>query len=233
MAINPLRHLAVFSPAAFGERRVDVIGVGATGSRIAMSVAKLGVTNLHVWDGDTIAPHNIANQLYDVADIGANKAEAIGRRIKAATGTQITVHPKHLESQTALGQYAFLLVDSFETRRAIVEHSLQFNVQTNLVIETRLGIDVLRVYCFNPNRREELDAWLETLYAAPRRPANACASPIAVGPTADVVAGIAVWQFIRQFSYDQGGEDRPEFEAIMGVRPPAISMRRLPHEVLV
>ena len=40
--------MMVFEPSEFGDRRVDIIGVGAVGSKIALEVAKLGVRNIHL-----------------------------------------------------------------------------------------------------------------------------------------------------------------------------------------
>ena len=44
--IDTTRHVEVFSPDAFGSRRIDIIGAGASGSRIVLALAKLGIENI-------------------------------------------------------------------------------------------------------------------------------------------------------------------------------------------
>src|SRR5579859_3245481 len=96
MAIDPSRHLEVFSPASFGERRVDVIGCGATGSRVALSLAKLGIVNIHIWDDDVVSDVNLANQVYGLNHVGEPKVDALWNIIKDNTGTTTVRHPaKH------------------------------------------------------------------------------------------------------------------------------------------
>ena len=74
-SIDTRRHIDVFSPDLFGKRRIDVIGAGATGSRVVLALAKLGLDNIHVWDFDHVEAHNIANQVFGLADIGKLKID--------------------------------------------------------------------------------------------------------------------------------------------------------------
>ena len=85
-ALEVMRHLSVFSPHAFGNKRVDVVGAGATGSRIVFSLAKLGVANIHVWDFDKVEEHNIPNQVFSLSDIGKFKGEALKEIVAAEAG---------------------------------------------------------------------------------------------------------------------------------------------------
>lgn len=147
MPVNPLRHMEVFDPRSFGRRRVDVIGVGATGSHVVVSLAKLGVDNIHVWDPDKVESHNVANQAFGNGDIGSPKVEALARIVKALTGDEIATHCERVTGDTqGLGDLVFLLVDSMKTRREIFEGALQSNLTTQLLIETRMGADSGRIY---------------------------------------------------------------------------------------
>ena len=119
MAIDPTRHLSVFSPHAFGKKRVDIIGAGATGSRIVLSLAKLGVENIHVWDFDKVEEHNIANQIYGLENIGEPKVRALADVIKKSTGTAITAHDERVDGSKQLGEAVFLLTDTMESRKEI------------------------------------------------------------------------------------------------------------------
>lgn len=224
MPVNPLRHMEVFDPRSFGRRRVDVIGVGATGSHVVVSLAKLGVDNIHVWDPDKVESHNVANQAFGNGDIGSPKVEALARIVKALTGDEIATHCERVTGDTqGLGDLVFLLVDSMKTRREIFEGALQSNLTTQLLIETRMGADSGRIYSFNPNVPAEVDRWLKTLYEDRPVTTTACGASTTVGPTAQIIANFAVWQMIRWFkAVDAKQGLELEHELIVSLRPPQL-----------
>jgi molybdopterin/thiamine biosynthesis adenylyltransferase len=226
MAVDPLRHLSVFSPHAFGARRVDIIGCGATGSRIALDLAKLGVENIHVWDFDKVEEHNVANQVFGNSDVGELKVEALAALIKATTGTSVTTHAERVDGSQALGEVVFLLTDTMSSRKEIWNGALKFKLKTKLLVETRMGADNGRVYSINPNKPGHIKAWEETLYDDAEAEVSACGTSISVGPTAEVIAGLAVWQMIRWFAVEQGGEDDLDNEIIFSLRPMTTISRR-------
>lgn len=226
MAIDPLRHLTVFSPHAFGGRRVDVVGCGATGSRIALSLAKLGVENIHAWDFDQVEEHNIPNQAFGMADIGKTKISALAALVKTARGTEITVHQEKVDGTQQLGEIVFLLTDTMFSRKEIWNGALKYKLRTNLLIETRMGADNGRVYTVNPNKPAHIKAYEETLYEDAEAEVSACGASVSVGPTAEVISGLAVWQMIRWFSVEQGGDDELENEIIFSLRPMMTIVRK-------
>jgi molybdopterin/thiamine biosynthesis adenylyltransferase len=219
MAVDPLRHLSVFSPYAFGTRRVDVIGCGATGSRIVLSLAKLGVENIHVWDFDQVEEHNIANQAFGLGDVGASKVNALAALIEATTGTKINAHAERVDGSQVLGDVVFLLTDTMSSRKEIWEKGLKFKLKSKLLIETRMGADNGRIYTVNPNKPGHIKAWEEVLYDDAEAEVSACGASVSVGPTAEIISGIAVWQMIRWFSTEEGGDDKLDNEIIFSLRP--------------
>lgn len=226
MSVDPLRHLSVFSPHAFGAKRVDVVGCGATGSRIALSLGKLGVENIHVWDFDTVEEHNVANQVFGNGDVGKLKVEALAAIIKAATGTSVTTHAERVDGSQFLGEVVFLLTDTMSSRKEVWNGALKFKLRTKLLIETRMGADNGRVYTVNPNKPGNIKAWEETLYEDTEAEVSACGASVSVGPTAEVIAGLAVWQMIRWFAVEQGTEDDIDNEIIFSLRPMTTISRR-------
>lgn len=219
MSVDPLRHLSVFSPDAFGERRVDIIGAGSSGSHIAMQCAKLGITNIHVWDADTVAEHNVANQLYDNVDILRPKVEALYDHILRATGTHITIHKEEVDGSQVLGDIVFLLTDSMISRRAIWERGIKMKLSIRLLIETRMSADQGRVYVINPCDPEHIDKYEQTLYSDAEAEVSACGASTSVGPTAEFLAGLATWQLIRWFAIENGFDDQLDNELIFTMRP--------------
>lgn len=218
MSIDPLRHLKVFSPDHFNPEKVHVIGCGATGSKIAMSLAKLGITRIHLWDDDKVEEHNVANQLFGNDQIGQYKVEALAAVIKQQTGIDVVQHLQRVENERFAG-IVFLLVDTMEDRRNIFDACLKNNFAVKLVIETRMDADNLRVYSFTPYDQSEIKAWYSTLYSDDETPVSACGASTSVGATADIVSGMAVWQLIRWFAR----QDKPEHEIIFGLRPTCVA----------
>ncbi len=224
--VDPLRHLSVFSPHKFGNRRVDVIGAGATGSRVVLSLAKLGVENLHVWDFDYVEEHNVANQIFGISDIGRLKVEALAEIVKTQTGAEIQVHAEKVDGSQQLGEVVFLLTDTMESRREIWTGALKFKLHTQLVVETRMGADSGRVYALNPNKPGHIRAWEGTLYEDSEAEVSACGASTSVGATAEIISGLAVWQMIRWFAIEQGEEDNLDNEIIFSLRPMATISRK-------
>jgi len=225
MPIDTIRHQKLFSPTEFAPRRVDIIGAGATGSRIALGVAKLGVENIHVWDFDTVAKHNIANQIYGDSDVGVLKVKALASIILATIGLKIEVHAEKVDGTQQLGDVVFVLTDTMESRKAIWEKGLKFKLRTKLVIETRMGTDNARIYTVNPNKLAHVKGWEQTLYTSAESEVSACGTKTSVGPTAEIISGLAVWQMMRWFAIEQGAEDTLENELLVFLRPTAIMSR--------
>jgi molybdopterin/thiamine biosynthesis adenylyltransferase len=225
--IDITRHVEVFSPDAFGHRRIDVIGAGASGSRIVLELAKLGIETIHVWDFDVVEAHNIANQIYSQADIGRPKVEALSDIVKAHTGLDITIHNERVDGSQKLGEVVFLLTDTMASRKEIWQKALRMKITTKLMIETRMGVEQGRVYVVNPIKPAQVKGWEETLYDDDVAETSACGSTISVGPTAAYITGLAVWQLIRWLAIEKGNkhEDKLENEILFWLRPPATETR--------
>ncbi|HEY9868414.1 MAG TPA: ThiF family adenylyltransferase [Candidatus Obscuribacterales bacterium] len=217
--VDITRHIDVFSRDAFGDRRIDVIGAGATGSRIVVSLAKLGLENIHVWDFDKVEAHNIANQAYGDGDIGKLKVDALHDLVKAQTGLAIHKHAERVDGSQELGDVVFLLTDTMSSRKEIWSKGIRYKMRTKLMIETRMGASEGRVYTVNPTRPAHVKGWEGTLYDDAVAEVSACGTTITVGPTAEFLSGLAVWQLIRWQAIEQGKEDVLDNEILFGLRP--------------
>jgi hypothetical protein len=215
------RHLSVFDPYAFGNRRVDIIGCGATGSRAALSIAKLGVKNIHCWDFDVVEGHNIANQAFGLDDVGKQKVVALQEMILRQTGTKIEAHDCAYEGQEALGQIVFLLTDTMKSRKDIWESRIRYQPGVKLMIETRMGADQARIYAIDPVDREQVLYWEENWYGDDKAEVSACGTRISVGPTAEALSSFAVWSLIQWFDSvrQEKSELMPERQVLLYLRP--------------
>lgn len=117
--------------------RVAIIGCGATGSTLAMLLARAGVGYLRIVDRDYVEPSNLQRQsLFSEADAqeALPKAIAAARAIAAFNG-EITVEP-HVSDLTPgnaddlLSDVQLILdgTDNFETRYLINDYAVKNNV---------------------------------------------------------------------------------------------------------
>lgn len=217
--LSTIRHDEVFNRNQFN-LPVHIVGVGATGSKIALSLGKLGIgDNLHLWDDDVVEPHNVANQAYGLHHVGTPKVEACSDLLKMFTGSTPHIHNEKVTRSTRLDGVVFLLVDTMDTRKEIWDGALKMKLPVKCVIETRMGVNEGRVYVFDPKNFDQIRDWESTLYSSAEAVTSACGSKISIGPTADAVNAFAVWQFIRWFNSQTNGAEAPEFETMFGLNP--------------
>lgn len=206
--ISTIRHNDLFNASRANDLAVSVIGCGAIGSRVFESLVQLGLTNLHCYDPDFVEAHNIANQAFNAADIGAAKTEACRRIFSDKTGVgpmtlkalPARFNCAYVEECSALHPgIAFLCVDSFAARRTIYDQRLQSNHNIFRVIDTRMASTHGNVLAFTPGVSAETDAWLATLGSddPDQSELSACGTAMSVGPTAAIIANIAVWEYMH------------------------------------
>lgn len=224
--IDAQRHQSVFDPDAFGNRRVDVIGVGATGSKVVLSLAKLGIEKIRVWDPDHVEKHNVGNQAFGNDDVGKLKVSALSEMVLRQTGLELDQRAEYVDGTQELGPIVFLLTDTMASRKQIWEGALRFKSRVKLVIETRLGADSMYIYSINPCSLPEVEGWEGTLCDDAKVERSACGSKISVGPSAGILAEKAVWQLMRWFAIENGAEDVLDHEIMECFRPPAIYTRQ-------
>ena len=61
----------------FIQKKIAIIGLGAIGSQIAISLARSGCNYFGLWDNDTIEPGNICRSTYTLFDVGESKLCAV------------------------------------------------------------------------------------------------------------------------------------------------------------
>lgn len=208
------RQLSLIDPSQIGKKSISIIGVGATGSYVALQLAQMGWGDspqgqgiLKVWDGDVVEEHNLANQAYDRNHIGMPKVMALADVVMRKCGFAIETHNEMVVNQNDVrSTYIFLLTDTMASRKEIFENCLKYSFNTDLVIETRMGIDKGRVYAFDPNNPIEVEEWQKTLYTDDQAEVSACGASASIIPTVYNIASRAVWRLIHHFDLKYGKE---------------------------
>ena len=162
------RHRELFDTEKF-DTPITIIGVGATGSWVALALAKLGINNINIYDFDIVEEHNIANQAYNYStDIGKSKVEALCNLI--THNTTICPIPRNAKfTNQRLSGIVFLMVDSMKERKKIWESSIKMKSAIQLLIEPRMGLDVGRVYCVEPINLTHIKKYEDTYYLPTQR----------------------------------------------------------------
>ena len=109
------------------QARLVVCGAGALGSLLCDNLVRHGARNLLIIDRDRVEEHNLGTQVYNRADIGARKAEALAAHLFRAMGTEVEAVAKELAERNVakLLRGADLVFDCFDnsaSRRLVAEH---------------------------------------------------------------------------------------------------------------
>jgi molybdopterin/thiamine biosynthesis adenylyltransferase len=196
--LSLIRHQSIFNATEHRER-VTIIGAGATGSRVFMSLVELGLTNISVADYDSVEAHNLANQAFNRDHVGQLKVHGLANLYASKTGYPT---PKCMNLFAAriphngfqLEGTVFLLTDTMASRKEIYEKCIKGNYNVTRVIETRMASTHGNIYNFDPHTDGE--KWAATLIDDGVAELSPCGSPLSVGPTAAIIANMAVWQYI-------------------------------------
>lgn len=145
---------------------ITIIGCGAIGSFTALALAKMGLTNMTVWDHDVVSVENMSCQWYRKFDIGTNKALALKDLIQSFTEEDITGAPFAFDGKAAFMPTGIVInaVDSMATRREIFESIKKF-YGVNWYIDPRMGAEDALLYCMNPHEPGDVKAYESTLYS--------------------------------------------------------------------
>ena len=113
---------------------VLIVGVGGVGSFAAEAIARAGVGNITVMDGDTVQPSNLNRQLIALTStLGRNKAEVMAERINDINPeTSVTALARFYKEDDELDLTAFDwiidAIDSVDAKTALIKTAIEKDV---------------------------------------------------------------------------------------------------------
>lgn len=128
---------------------MTLIGAGGIGSWTALSLAKLGATQLTVWDMDNVEAVNVGNQLYGESDIGQPKPQALARHIKELTGIDIKPVCQAWDNHPLTNNIIISGLDNMAIRHKLYEHLII--TKPGIYIDGRMLADMIRIVVATPN----------------------------------------------------------------------------------
>lgn len=197
--MNLNKHIDFFNPALVKES-IHIIGCGALGSHVAELLVRLGVTNIHLWDFDTVDEHNITNQLYTHKQIGLPKTEAL-KNLLTEINPSVIINIHGAYEEHVVSGYVFLLVDSIELRKKFVSNWMQ-SINISAVFDARMRLTDAQGYAADWTQPQDRTDLLNTMQftaeeAKQATPVSACGTELSVTPTVKVITSLLVSNFIN------------------------------------
>jgi len=193
-----LRQLEIVPPEKLSFP-ITVIGAGAIGSATVVTLAKMGCSDITVWDADTLEDVNIPNQLCKPAMISRPKVEALAELVDELTEIQIKQINRRYMGQRLKG-VVIVTVDNMTTRKKVWKRA-KFNRKIPLLIESRMGAEFARIYAVFPTNDRDADFYEQNLYSSEDAEHLPCsARSIIYCPT--VIAGY-IALLVKQYAVGQ------------------------------
>lgn len=143
-AIDYTRQLDLIPPGDLQKSHVTLIGAGSVGSYVALTLGKMGLGTMTVYDDDIVDPQNIPNQFFELSSVGQSKVKALKSLISKFTGMKLIPYRKSYLNHP-LSETTIVATDSMASRRRIWE---EFNAQktAKVFIEARMGAQLGQVH---------------------------------------------------------------------------------------
>jgi len=190
------------------ESRIHIIGCGSVGSTVAELLARFGLTNIALYDFDTVEDKNLANQMFWTDDINVAKTVAVKNnlcRINPDCRDTVKLMPGWTGQK--LSGYVFLCADSVEVWKKIVDQNMynpnikaMFNFRTELTGAQHYAADWQDERA-KKSFRASMDFTSEE--AREQTPVSACGVTLSVAPTIRMICTAGVTNFIN---FVKGGE---------------------------
>ena len=192
-----------FNPDKCAKTRIHIIGCGSVGSSLAVCLARLGLTNISLYDFDVVEAHNLANQMFTTEDIGKPKTTAVAEmlhKINPDIDAELKIFDKGYDKQRLSG-YVFLCVDSIELRRRIVKENAT-NMNIKAVFDFRTRLTDAQHYAANwsdPKMQDNLLRSMEFTEEEARAatPVSACNVSLSVAGTIWTIVSFGVSNFVN------------------------------------
>lgn len=201
--MNLVKSQDYFDPTKL-EGRCHIIGCGSVGSTVAELLVRLGITDISLYDFDTVSAHNLANQMFNNDDIGRPKVEAVADmlcRINPEVKDTLKLFPEGWTEKCRLGGYVFLCVDNIDLRREIVTKN-RFNQAIKAMFDFRTRLEDAQHYAANWGDVAMIDNLIKSMdfsheEAKASTPVTACNVEMGVAPTVRIICSYGVANFMN------------------------------------
>ncbi len=163
------RQADILSPDDLAGFDIDIVGAGSLGGAILLCLGKMGFgirNRLTVTDFDRCEAHNLATQWFRPSHVLLRrpKVDALSEMMAWICDREVTTVQARFTGQETrpVGPVVILAVDSLEERRRIWQRLKQRN-DVRLLLDARMGAEVLEVYCVDLPPQENTAAYEASL----------------------------------------------------------------------
>lgn len=156
------QQLDIVKPEVLAKVPVTVIGAGAIGSFTVLTLAKMGMRNVTVYDFDNVEKHNLPNQFYRLCDLGKPKVQALKEIVLEFEGMEITARNEKYRGQRLRG-IVLVCVDSMDARLNIWRF-VKGNPEVAFFIDSRMGAEVMQVFSLSPSDLSQCAEYEKNLF---------------------------------------------------------------------
>lgn len=165
--MNYADQMKIFDPRRWGYP-VHLIGAGGINNLVGPVLAKMGVTQLHLWDDDILEARNCPTEVaYSYQAIGRPKIDAMADLIyylMPGNSVQIVRHYERVTAETKLEPGVVICgVDSMRSRKEIWRNVEEHYLDIPLFIDGRSAGTEVAIFAFAPvdaNDRADYQTWL-------------------------------------------------------------------------
>ena len=152
--LDHTRHIGIFNA-----RHLDVtlIGAGGIGAITGITLAKMGVVHINLFDDDTVDQVNLATQFHRVSDVGYKKVRTVHNSIWQFSHAYPQPYPFRVEKHTHLppSDIYIATVDSIASRQGVWEAVKQSSRLEDphfpqvWYLDARMGAEVFELFAVN------------------------------------------------------------------------------------
>lgn len=169
---------------------VWIIGAGAIGSFVALQLSKMGMSEIHVVDYDTVSVENMSCQFYKMSSIGKFKVIALNNIIQEFTGEFLHPHAQRWDKDLPMRGIVILAVDDMKVRSEIFDACVK-DFRITHVIDPRMGAETALMYVMRPQDKRDRESYANTLYSDQDAVQERCTAKSTIY-TANMLSGLVV-----------------------------------------
>jgi len=122
---------------------IHVLGAGGIGSWTVLLLAKMGCTNITVYDDDKVEDHNVASQFFKEGQLGQLKIDALKENVLEQIGIEISTEENIRAEEYIEDGLVVIAIDSMEGRIKLGEIYKDKPIH---IIDARMGGLVMELY---------------------------------------------------------------------------------------
>ena len=173
-----------FIPMDSLSAQINIIGAGAIGSWVALSLAKMGFVDITVWDMDEISIENMNCQFYPISHVGKLKVDVLKEMVAAFTGVKIQTANKY-EGQPLSG-IVISSLDNMATRKLVFDSRVS---TTEWIIDPRMSLEAASLATCNCQDSASVARYSKTLYSDEAAVQERCTAKSTIY-TANLISGL-------------------------------------------